>query len=191
MPVVTSHREHPDATVRIRPETSADAVAVGEVVGAAFAGAAHSAPPVHEGGPPGEVTLVEWLREDEGWLPHLALVAVVDERVVGHVVCTRGSVAGVPALGLGPLSVLPDRQRGGIGGALVREVLARAEEHGEPLVALLGDPAYYARFGFVASTQCGIEPPEAAYGDYFQVRTLGSGPHPRGRFAYAAPFSRL
>jgi len=188
---VTSHHEHPAAAVRIRPETPADAVAIGEVVGAAFAGAEHSAPPVHEGGPPGEVTLLEWLREDEGWLPRLSLVAESDGRIVGHVVCTRGSVDGVPALGLGPLSVHPDRQREGIGGLLVREVLARAEEYGEPLVALLGDPAYYARFGFVPSTRCGIEPPEAEYGDYFQVRALGAGPHPRGRFAYAAPFSRL
>ena len=188
---MTSHHEHPAAAVRIRPETPADAVAIGEVVGAAFAGAEHSAPPVHEGGPPGEVTLLEWLREDEGWLPRLSLVAESDGRIVGHVVCTRGSVDGVPALGLGPLSVHPDRQREGIGGLLVREVLARAEVDGEPLVALLGDPAYYARFGFVPSTRCGIEPPEAEYGDYFQVRALGAGPHPRGRFAYAAPFSRL
>lgn len=188
---MTSHHDHPAATVRIRSEEPADVGAIGEVVGAAFASAAHSAPPVHEGGPPGEVTLLDWLREDDGWLPRLSLVAVADGRVVGHVVCTRGSVDGVPALGLGPLSVLPDRQREGIGAALMREVLARSEEYGEPLVALLGDPAYYSRFGFVPSTQCGIEPPEAEYGDYFQVRTLGSGPHPRGRFTYAAPFSRL
>lgn len=59
------------------------------------------------------------LRADPAWLPRLSLVAVEPpaERVVGHVVCTRGTVDGCPALGLGPLAVRPGRRRRGINAA--------------------------------------------------------------------------
>jgi putative acetyltransferase len=125
-------------------------------------------------------------------VPALSLVAEVDGEVVGHVVCTRGSVGGAPALGLGPLSVLPARQRAGVGSALVHTALGVADGLGEPLVALLGDPAYYARFGFRPAADLGITPPVAEWVPYFQVRTL-SAYHPdlRGEFHYAAPFTRL
>ena len=83
------------------------------------------------------------LRADPGWLPALSLVAVTDDAVIGHVVCTRAFVDDTPALGLGPISVLPDRQDGGVGHALMHSVLAAADASGEPLVALLGDPAFY------------------------------------------------
>lgn len=175
----------------LRPESPADADAVGGVVAAAFARAEHAMPPTRPGGPPGEVDLLDALRRDAGWLPALSLVAVVDGAVVGHVVATRGDVAGQPALGLGPLSVLPERQGAGIGGRLVTEVLARAEEAGETLVALLGDPADYRRFGFVAAHLLCVEAPEPGWGEAFQARRLGSGPHPVGRFTYARPFTDL
>src|SRR5688572_3933288 len=174
--------------IEIRPEAPADLEAISSVIGAAFSRADHSAPPVRPGGPPGEVDLVEWLRDDGGWLPHLSLVAVSEGRVVGHVVCTRGHVDDVPALGLGPLSVHADVQGHGVGGALVREVLARAEQAGETLVALLGDPAFYGRFGFVPARELDVRSPDPSHGDYFQARTLGGRDHPRGRFRYAEPF---
>ena len=63
---------------------------------------------------------------------------------------------------------------------------------GEPLVALLGEPAYYGRFGFEPSHRYGIQPPDLGWGDYFQVRTLTAhDPGVRGVFRYAAPFDRL
>lgn len=176
---------------RIRTETPADVAAIARVVEAAFSRAEHSAPPVRPGGPPGEVDLVEWLRADPGWLPDLSLVAVAGDEVVGHVLCTRAFVEDRPALGLGPLSVHPEQQRRGVGAALLRAALARATERGETLVALLGDPAYYGRFGFVAADTLGVTAPDPAYGGYFQALPLGSGEHPRGRFRYAAPFDRL
>ena len=87
-----------------------------------------------------EARLVDGLREDAGFLPHLSLVAVLDDVVTGHVLVTRGWLepAGAPVLGLGPLSVLPDAQGSGVGTALVHSVLAVAEAAGEMLVALLG-----------------------------------------------------
>lgn len=177
--------------VEIRSERPADVGAIAAVTGAAFAGAEHSAPPVRPGGPPGEVDLIGWLRADEGWIPELSLVAVLEDEVVGHVVCSRGLVDDKPALGLGPVSVRPDLQGRGIGDALIREVLARATEDGETLVALVGEPAYYRRFGFATAAELGVEAPDPAYGDYFQALALGTEPHPQGRFRYAAPFDRF
>lgn len=178
--------------MQIRPETPSDVPAIRAVTAAAFAAAEHSAPPVEEDGVPGEATLVGWLRADPGWIPELSLVADEDGTVVGHVVCTRGSLGGQPALGLGPLSVLPSHQGTGVGSALVDAVLAAADRRGEAVVVLLGEPAYYGRFGFVPASSLGIEAPDPAWGDYFQARPLASYDESlRGRFAYAAPFDRL
>jgi putative acetyltransferase len=115
--------------------------------------------------------------------------------VAGHVVCTRGHIGATPALGLGPISVRPDHQGRGTGSALMHTVLGAADALGEPLVALLGDPAFYRRFGFRASAGYGITPPDPAWGEYFQIRTLAAyvpdDPALRGVFVYAEPFSRV
>lgn len=162
---------------------------------AAFGAAVHSAVPVEPGGDPGEVTLISWLRQDPAWIPELSLVAVEDAsdgaHVVGHVLCTRADLDGRPALGLGPLSVIPARQRTGIGSALMHAVLGAAEGRDERVVGLLGDPAYYRRFGFVPAASLGIVAPDPAWGDYFQARPLSRYAGERGRFRYAAPFDRL
>ncbi|MDG9704505.1 GNAT family N-acetyltransferase [Streptomyces sp. DH37] len=173
----------------IRRETPADVTAVRAVTGAAFA--ARSRTPV-----PAEVTLLDELRGCDGWLPALSLVAEgPDGEVAGHVVCTRGRIGDTPSLGLGPISVAPGRQGRGTGSALVHTALGAADALGEPLVALLGDPAYYRRFGFRAAAGYGITAPDPAWGDHFQVRTLSAydpgDPALRGAFAYAEPFDRV
>ena len=98
--------------------------------------------------------------------------------------------AGAPVLGLGPLGVRPEAQARGVGTALVHSVLAVAEAAGETLVALLGDPAYYVRFGFRAADVLGVLAPEPAWGRHFQARWL-AGPRPGGTFRYAEPFQHL
>lgn len=166
--------------------------AIRAVTAAAFSGVEHSAPPIEPDGAPGEATLVGWLREDPGWIPELSLVAVADGEIVGHAVATRGTLAGRPSLGLGPVSVSPARQRDGVGSALMHAILGAADAMGEPVVVLLGSPDYYGRFGFVPASSLGIEAPEPAWGDYFQARPLAAyDPSVRGTFAYAAPFDRL
>jgi predicted N-acetyltransferase YhbS len=177
--------------VIIRREQPADHDAVRALHRAAFArdpvtGALRSAEAVPE------ARLVDELREDAGFLPHLFLVAVHGDDVVGHVLATRGWLEpfGTPVIGLGPLGVQPELQREGIGTVLVHALLAVAEACDERLVALLGDPAYYRRFGFVRSRELGIEPPDAAWGAYFQARQL-TGPPVQGTFRYADPFARL
>ncbi|MDQ0259627.1 GNAT family N-acetyltransferase [Sinomonas atrocyanea] len=180
----------------VRPERPGDFPAVRAVTAAAFASAAHSAPPVDETGDPGEAALVEWLRADAGYLPWLALVAEEGGAVVGHAITTRGWIdaAGrdpVPALGLGPISVRPDRQGRGIGAALLEATVRAAEDRRERLIALLGDPAYYGAHGWEPASRHGIAAPDPAWGGLFQVRLLPAHDGARGTFRYVAPFARL
>ena len=77
----------------------------------------------------------------------LSLVAVEAEAVVGHVLFSRLR-APAGALALGPLAVRADRRRRGIGARLVAAGLDRAKREGWRAVVVLGDPAYYRRFGF-------------------------------------------
>jgi predicted N-acetyltransferase YhbS len=171
--------------VIVRREQPTDHDAVRALHRAAFA-------PPSAGGEVVEARLVDELRVDAGFLPHLSLVAVDDDVVVGHVIATRGLLEPqrTPVLGLGPLGVLPDAQRKGVGTALMRGLLAVAEACDEPLVALLGEPSYYRRFGFRPASELGVTPPDPGWGEYFQARRL-TGRVVEGAFRYAAPFDRL
>ena len=95
--------------------------------------------------PPVEAQLVRDLRADDGWVPALSIVAETAEgAVVGHVVATEGHLEGARVVGLGPLGVLPDQQKAGVGSALMHAVLGAADAVDDDLVALLGDPGYTA-----------------------------------------------
>ena len=171
----------------IRRETAADIRGIRAVTAAAFAR------PGHPGAAPPEAALVDDLRASPAWLPSLSLIATgLDGEVSGHVVCSRGHVDGEPVLALGPLSVHPDHQRRGVGSALMHAVLGAADAIGEPLAALLGNPDYYARFGFVLSGKYAIQPPVPEWQPYFQVRTFTSYQTSlRGTFRYSEPFDSV
>lgn len=171
----------------IRRETDADVEVIDAIHRAAFA----SQTPAGE--EPVEVGLVRSLRADAGWIPALSLVAEDAEGVVvGHVVCTRGSVPGGSAVGLGPIGVLPDVQARGVGSALMHAVLAAADALDVSVVVLLGHLDYYPRFGFVPARSIGITPPDPAWGEHFQARRLSAWtPAVGGEFRYAAPFEAL
>jgi len=71
-------------------------------------------------------------------------------------------------------------------------VIAAANTRGEALIALLGDPGYYRRWGFVPAAGAGIAAPDPAWGEHFQVRvSQAHGATPRGAFRYASPFAAL
>jgi len=170
--------------VLIAQETERYRGAIREVTAAAFA--------PDDGSLAMEAWLIDALRGTEAWIPQLSLVAIEASEVVGHVLCSRAHVDRTPVLALGPLSVRPSRQRRGIGAALVRTVVARAETMGEPMIVLLGDPAYYSRFGFRLAAEYGIEPPLPEWAPHFQVLALPAyDPSIRGAFAYPRPFMEL
>jgi putative acetyltransferase len=165
--------------VLIRRENTSDTTVIYDITAAAFGRAA-------------EARLVDELRASPAWIPALSLVAVTPAgEVVGHVLCTRGYVGQTPVLGLGPLTVRPDHQRRGVGSALMHTIIGAADALGEPLIALLGNPVYYVRFGFRLSTDYQITPPRPEWQPHFQVRALtGYQPSIRGVFAYPEPFDR-
>lgn len=175
----------------IRRERPADTSEIGSVTSRAFRAAEHSAGPAEPGGEPGEVALIEHLRTDPGWIAELSFVAVHGDQIVGHIVGSRAAVGDRPAIGLGPLSVVPNRQRSGVGRALMHTVLGAADALGESIVGLLGDPEYYRRFGFVSASAYDVQAPAVGWGDYFQVRTLSGYDGATGRFTYAAPFDAV
>ncbi|MFH5880364.1 N-acetyltransferase [Arthrobacter sp. NA-172] len=140
-------------------------------------------------GVPPEVNLLRELFECEEYLPELSIVAEIGGEIVGHVISTRGWVGDLELLGLGPLSVQPHLQRRGIGSALLRETARRAEDAGEPGIALLGSTEFYPRFGFLPARTLGVTAPDPAWGDHFQLLPLKTWPDGvSGTFRYASPF---
>ncbi|MFC0004249.1 GNAT family N-acetyltransferase [Micromonospora siamensis] len=179
-------------TLRLRPEGPADAGPVRRVLAAAFARPDVATPP--------EVGLVDELRDSDAWIPELAMVAEYGGEVVGYALLTRVRVRGdagvAPALALGPVAVAPHRQRVGHGAAVVQAALEAATELGERLVVVLGDPAYYRRFGFDRADRMGLTSPWSGLGEPWQALALpptvsGEGPLPRGEVVFPPPWSRV
>lgn len=128
--------------VTIRPERPGEEAVIHALTAAAFATA-----PVADGD---EQEIVDRLRA-AGDLA-VSLVAVDGGEIVGHVAFSPAvpGEAGPGWYALGPISVRPDRQRRGIGSALVREGLSRLAALGARGCVLVGDPDYYGRFGFLS-----------------------------------------
>ena len=126
-------------------------------------------------GQPNEGRLVEMLH-DTGRVV-LSLIAANQGEVVAHALFSRVTlepvVEGVQWVALGPIGVLPQLQRQGIGTRLVTEGLDRCRFQGYDGVVLLGDPAYYSRFGFVPARDFNLT---SDYGDGPAFQALGLHP---------------
>jgi putative acetyltransferase len=146
----------------VRAEQPEDRAAVREILCGAFPSEA-------------EADLVDALRGRT--TPQVSLVAVApDGAVVGHIFFTPVAIEGVAsALGLAPVAVSSERQRGGVGGALIQEGLRACREAGAQLVVLLGDPDYYPRFGFTPAWDHGLYYGEPGPNPAFQVQALVPG----------------
>jgi len=164
--------------LEIRPERPEDAGAIAAVVAAAFE----------------DVSVAEFaarIRSSPGYVPELTFVGEEDGEVVGFTMLSRVSLEdGRPLLILTPMAVRPDRQRQGIGLALVKAAIAAAEARGEPLLLVEGVPAYYPRFGFSSATGLGLlrpdeRIPEAAW---LALPLRAYDPAIRGRVVYPGFF---
>ncbi len=160
----------------IRLEETSDADRIRDITQAAFAGAEHSSGT--------EGAIIDGLRS-AGTLS-LSLVAVQDGQIVGHVAFSPVTIAGQDHgwFGLGPVAVQPGLQGAGIGGRLIREGLARLRAGNARGCVVLGDPAYYRRFGFAVDPALTFEgvPPE-----YFMALAF-DGAAPKGAVAYQPAF---
>ena len=86
----------------------------------------------------------------------LSLVAVEDDRIIGHIFFSPVSIDGVngiSTMGLGPMAVLPEYQRKGIGTALITRGVKELEKSGCAMIVVLGHEDYYPKFGFVSASQ--------------------------------------
>lgn len=162
----------------IREETAADHEAIARVIGLSFAGARHA------GG--NEASIVSALRA-AGALS-VARVADVDGRIVGHAALSPVTLDDGSSgwFGLGPVAVDPADQGHGVGSALVRAVLAELPALGARGCVVLGDPGWYARFGFrpLPTLRYGGAPAE-----YFQAVLVGEDAAPRAEVRYHPAFS--
>lgn len=119
----------------------------------------------------------------------ISLVAEQDGRLIGHILLSRMH-APFPALALAPVSVDPGLQAGGVGSALVREAITRGRLGGWKAIFVLGDPAYYGRFGFDPGIAAGFSSKYAS--PYFMALALETPlPESSGELRHAAAFERL
>ena len=157
----------------IRAATAADAAAIRGIHLASFPTAA-------------EADLVQWLHDDGDVI--LSLVAEEGGVVIGHALFSR-MTAPFRALGLAPVAVLPDHRRTGVAARLIEAGLARAAASGWQGVFVLGDAAYYGRFGFSAAAASGFANPWA--GPHFLLKALSPLKGTAARVDYAPAFARL
>ncbi|MBM6596214.1 GNAT family N-acetyltransferase [Microvirga pudoricolor] len=158
----------------VRPEDPADQAAIQALHRAAF-------------GQEAEADLVDRLRLDQDLV--LSLVAGRD-RILGHIAFSR-MVLDSPMIrvsALAPVSVLPEAQHQGIGSALIRDGLSRLAAMGEDMVVVLGEPAFYGRFGFAAEAVRDLRTPYD--GPYLQGLSL-SGRAVIGPARYPGAFAGL
>lgn len=136
---------------------------------------------------PLESRLVDLLRE-RGRL-RLSIVVLADEKIIGHIAYSPVTVDGVEiGWGLAPFAVAPGHQGRGAGSRLIRESLAACRGAEIPLVVVLGEPAYYGRFGFRPASELGLVDRYGG-GDAFQTLMLRDDLPPcRGVVHYAPEF---
>jgi putative acetyltransferase len=165
--------------IEIRPERLSDFSRVRRVVEDAFGRAA-------------EADLIDRLRDDAVSIS--SIVAVENDQLVGHALFSRVWIdsdgASIAVASLAPVSVRSDRQRRGIGSALIVRGIEECRAAGWPAIIVVGHTGYYPRFGFSAALVSHLESPYA--GTHFMGLELRSGALTRvfGRVRYPAAFGK-
>lgn len=152
-----------NSNIKVRPETADDIAGIRRVEEAAF-------------GRPNEANLVDLCRSRGK--STLSLVAVDGDKTLGHLLFTPLTFdpphPGWLGVGIGPIAVLPEHQRTGIGFRLMTIGLELCRTNGYDFVVLLGDPHYYCLFGFIPAREFGLTS-DYGDGDEFQARELRPG----------------
>lgn len=163
--------------MKIRDEIPNDRNAIFALTKAAFAPMPYS-----DGSEP---AIIDGLRDD-GDLA-LSLVATEAGLIVGHIAFSPVTIDGVDNhwFGLGPVSVAVAEQGRGVGGNLIREGLARLKSLGANGCVLVGNPAYYCRFGFRSDGEIMYEGMPSEYVQWLSF----DGTSPKGRLKYSPAFS--
>jgi len=162
--------------VVVKCERPEDEREISEVVEAAFGDASVA-------------EFTESIRASAGYVSELTFVGEEDGRIAGYTMLSYVGLVGGPVerlLALTPVAVRPDRQRKGVGTAVVLAAVAAAEERSEPLVLVEGVPAYYPRFRFVSATALGLERPDERIPDeaWLALPLRAYDPSIRGRVVY-------
>lgn len=152
--------------ILIRPEKPEDYNYVNEVNKQAF-------------GQEDEACLVERIRKSPNYIKELSLIAVKNNKIVGHILFSiiriNTKKGPIPVLSLAPMAVLPEFQKQGIGSLLVRKGLEKSKRLGYKTVILIGHPDYYPRFGFTGAKGKGLKAPFPVPDEAFLVYELVPG----------------
>jgi putative acetyltransferase len=143
--------------IEIREERPDDIVAVRDLNKRAF-------------GQDQEANIVDALRNNGAAL--LSLVATVDDRVVGHIMYSPLSVGDINGAALGPMAVIPEHQRQGIGSKLVEAGNRKLKDAGCRFIIVVGHADYYPRFGFTPASEHGIKCEWDVPNDVFMLLVL-------------------
>jgi putative acetyltransferase len=171
-----------DSSVRVRTERPGEESRVRAVNDAAFGG-------------PTEGGIVDAIRGTDRWIAGGSLVAESTAgEIIGHLLMSEGDLASrdgrVRRIWMvGPVAVVPEWQRRGVGARLMRAAIELAVERGLPVLCLLGHATYYPRFGFEPARAIGIEPPRP-WGDenWLALRLPGWTPEITGTASYPSAF---
>ena len=162
--------------MEIRHEQTGDEVAIHELTAKAFEPIEYS-----DGSEP---VIIQRLRTD-GEL-FLSLVAILENEIVGHIAFSKVAIGGEDNhwFGLGPIYVAIERQGIGIGGKLINQGLAEIKSSGARGCVLIGDPAYYRRFGFKSDERVTYGEVPHEYVQWFSL----DGSLPNGEIEYRPAF---
>jgi putative acetyltransferase len=128
-----------------------------------------------------EATLTCDLFADPTAKPLLSLLAYIEDQPVGHILFTKAIITTAPHIKasiLAPLAVVPQHQKQGVGGALIKKGLQLQAQSGTEIVFVLGHPTYYPKHGFTPAHRLGFEPTypiPAEVADAWMVQALKPG----------------